>query len=107
MVRSSQLAPSRKLEEFADALDAGHVTSGEEEFASNYRKVHDSFSSQRMRGRPIVVAENVEGPFTILEGYTRLTTITSLQRAGRQFDHAIPVCWAFVLAFGTGISGAS
>ncbi|SRR6266568_1730310 len=85
-----RLAPSRTLAAFAAALDAGR-NSGENEFGGNYRTVRDTFRTDQLRGRPILVAEATSGPFTLLEGYTRLTVMTSLRRAGKIDSQPIPV----------------
>jgi len=77
-----KISPSRTLSDFATALDAGR-NSGETEFGGNYRKVRAAFRVDKVRGRPILVAEAKSGPFILLEGYTRLTVMTSLIREGK------------------------
>src|SRR6266581_2180645 len=62
-----KLAPSRTLSTFAATLDAGRNPPGEGEFEVNYRTVRDTFSPDKIRGRPILVGEAASGPFTLLE----------------------------------------
>jgi hypothetical protein len=85
-----RLAPSRTLSAFTAAIDAGQNPPGESEFSESYRVVRDTFRSDSVRGRPILVAEAASGPFTLLEGYTRLTILTSLWSAGK-INFQIPI----------------
>src|SRR6266516_2119723 len=85
-----RLAPSRTLSAFSAALDAGRSPPGEGGFGENYRIVRNMFSPDSTHGRPILVAEAASGPFILLEGYTRLTIMTSLWSAGK-FDSQIPI----------------
>ena len=78
-----KLAPSRTLSAFAEALDSGLDQLGEAGFGQNYRTLRDTFRPDRIRGRPILVAVDASGPFTLLEGYTRLTVMTSLWKGGK------------------------
>jgi hypothetical protein len=86
-----KLAPSRTLVDFAAALDDNGNPPGEEGFGDNYRKARDTFRIYKVRGRPILVAETKSGPFTMLEGYTRLTVMTSLWKAGEFDSESIPI----------------
>jgi hypothetical protein len=88
--RHVKIAPSRTLSDFAAALDAGR-NSGENDFGGNYRKVRAAFRVDRIRGRPILVGEAKSGPFILLEGYTRMTVMTSLSREGKFSSQPIPV----------------
>jgi hypothetical protein len=87
----ARLAPSRTLAAFAAALDAGRSPPGENNFGENYRIIRDTFRLDRIRGLPILVAEVSSGPFTLLEGYTRLTMMTSMWRAGKIGSKPIPI----------------
>ncbi|MGA8302916.1 MAG: hypothetical protein WA691_01365 [Thermoplasmata archaeon] len=72
----SGFAPSRRLQEFVRCMDEGRSMAGAE-FADRYRKLRPSFDVQRVRGLPILVAESVDGPFTEVEGLTRLCILLS------------------------------
>lgn len=86
-----RLAPSRNLAALAKELDAGRNPPGEDEFGNNYRTIRDAFLLDRARGRPILVAEDSSGPFTMLEGYTRMTAMTSLAAAERIHIPSVPI----------------
>ena len=87
----TRLAPTRTLSAFAEKLDAQQAQPGEDGFGENYRIVRATFRFESVRGRPILVAETVSGPFTLLEGYTRLTVMTSMWRAGKIDSKPIPI----------------
>lgn len=70
------LAPSRRLEEFVAALDAGQETPD----LSNhlvYEALRVAWDPARVRGCPILLAEIPEGPYVIAEGLTRLCVLLS------------------------------
>lgn len=72
------LAPSRKLTELAKALDAGAVPKNDMTFSQAYHAVRKAFSREKIRGFPVLVSEIQQGPYTIVEGYTRLAVLASL-----------------------------
>ncbi len=74
-------APSRLLGEFAAAADARASTIPD--FDLPYSRIRASFDPRRLRGVPILVATDENGPYTIAEGLTRLTCLESLKREGR------------------------
>ncbi len=76
------LAPSRRLGEYAAALDAGRETPGLPNL-SVYREMRGGFEPSRSRGCPVLISERVEGPYVVAEGLTRATVLVSWQREGR------------------------
>jgi hypothetical protein len=66
------IAPNRRLDQFVAALDAGGDTS-DDGFGEKYRLLRPNFDPARMRGLPILVAEREEGPYTEVEGLTRMS----------------------------------
>jgi hypothetical protein len=75
-------APSRMLREFAEALDR-RAPAAWPPVAENYRRMRSRFDPRRMVGTPIVVGTSRRGPFTIVEGLTRLSVLAS-RRARQQ-----------------------
>jgi hypothetical protein len=72
----TNLAPSRRLSEFVDMLDSGNLTQGDD-FGANYARVRPRFDPKRSRGLPVVVADNVLGPYLEIEGLTRMAVLVS------------------------------
>ena len=81
-------APSRLLGDFAAALDQGAPTLWPP-VAENYRRMRPRFKLQRMVGSPIVMGASSEGPFTIVEGLTRLSVLASRLRGGEPVPSGI------------------
>jgi hypothetical protein len=77
----SAIAPSRLLDQFVAALDAGRDTPGDR-FGAKYRLLRPNFDPSRMRGLPILVAEMEEGPYTEVEGLTRMSCLLSRRTNG-------------------------
>jgi len=71
------LSPSRTLRELAETLDRGVPAPRDQDFAASYRNLRPIFRLADLRGMPIVVAESVDGPYTIMEGYCRLSALMS------------------------------
>lgn len=82
------LAPSRTLAELVDALDKVGSRSGGG-FATNYRLLRPIFDLTKAKGLPVLVCEERVGPFTEVEGLTRLAVRYSFSIHGTQ--QAIPV----------------
>lgn len=85
-----ELAPSRCLWEFVQALDAGRATR-DDGFAHGYRSLRGRFDPARMRGLPVLVAEGLGGPYTEAEGLTRLCCVHSLHLEGRPVPERLRV----------------
>lgn len=73
------LAPSRGLAEFVTSLESGKPVSGLA-VEENFRRIRPSFDLSRMLGAPVVIGERSTGPFTIVEGMTRLSVLCSRER---------------------------
>jgi len=71
-------APSRRLSDFAAALDRGEIDPAQNELIRSYKQTRDTFSLERLTAAPILVAESKDGPYVLLEGYSRLSAMTSL-----------------------------
>ena len=72
-------APTHILEELVTALDS-RARNLWPPVERNYRKMRPNFDPTRMVGTPIVIGTSLRGPFTIVEGLTRLCVLTSLSR---------------------------
>jgi len=94
-----QLAPSRDLGAFATALDAGFDPPGDEGFGRNYRQFRKDFVASRMVGRPIVVAPAKMGPYTEIEGLTRMCSLVSQHAAGEAVPPVVPVLLGVCLQY--------
>ena len=71
----SSVAPSRRLDDFAAALDRGEFPRiWDPKF---YRDLRARFDLRRMHGVPILVATRRSGPYTVVEGTTRISVMVS------------------------------
>jgi hypothetical protein len=84
----SAIAPNRLLDQFVAALDAGRDTP-DDGFGAKYRLLRPSFDPSRMRGLPILVAEVEEGPYTEVEGLTRMSCLLSKKTNGEAVPDSI------------------
>lgn len=75
------IAPTLLLGDFVKALDAGRDTPGDR-FAGRYRRLRATFDPAKSRGIPAVVATDLEGPFTEIDGLTRMSMIESMLTHG-------------------------
>jgi hypothetical protein len=93
------LAPRRDLGTFVTALDAGHDPPGDENFGQNYRRFRAEYDSAKSVGRPVLVAATLEGPYTEIEGLTRMCSLISKLRAGEPVEPRLPVLIGICLQF--------
>ena len=87
----SAAAPSRRLDEFVAALDRGEIAAGQKELIRSYERIRDTFSLQQLSGSPILVAESRDGPYVLLEGYSRMSAMTALHLRGDLTNGTIDV----------------
>jgi hypothetical protein len=85
----TRIAPSRHLLELATALDAGAVPSVWS--PSNYPRLRAAFDRSRMHGDPVLVAQRRAGPYTLIEGTTRMCVLVSRHVDGEVEPRSIPV----------------
>jgi hypothetical protein len=85
----TSLAPSRRLVDLTGALDAGLFPKIWD--PRYYRDLRAGFRRERMHGVPILVAPRSSGPFTVIEGTTRLAAIVSGQSSGETRIAPVPV----------------
>lgn len=71
------LSPSRQLSEFVDRLDRGEAPTDDALFLANYQDLRDNYDEAQFNERMILITDNVRGPYTIVEGYTRLSVLAS------------------------------
>ncbi len=84
------LAPSRRLDEFAAALDAGRETPRLPNHLA-YRFLRSGFDPPRARGCPILIAERPQGPYVLAEGVTRACVLVSRSTKGEPVPRSIRV----------------
>ncbi|MDE1835984.1 MAG: hypothetical protein KGJ23_05140 [Euryarchaeota archaeon] len=84
------LAPSRTVEEFSATLERGARTPGTS-VGENYRRMRGTFDYPRMLGSPVVIGERRAGPFTFVEGATRLSILCAKARAGERVPARVTV----------------
>jgi hypothetical protein len=75
------LAPRRSLDDFVDALEAGAVPGGWD--PAYYPRLRSTFDRRLMHGDPIVVSQHPSGPYTLIEGTTRMCVLRGMQRLGQ------------------------
>ncbi len=71
------LCPSRQLSEFVDKLDKGEAPTDDALFLENYQDLRDNYDEAKFGERTILITDNLGGPYIIVEGYTRLSVLTS------------------------------
>jgi hypothetical protein len=84
------IAPSGRIGDFVRALDAGEDTPGDR-FAARYRALQPVFTPARARGRPVLVTPTLDGPFTEIDGLTRLSILWSRRRSAPRWPTDLPV----------------
>ena len=84
------IAPSRRLGDFVAALDSGRDTPGDR-FAMRYRRLRPKFVFAKVRGIPILVAGGIRGPFTEVDGLTRMSILYSRWKMGETIPEDIRV----------------
>ncbi len=94
-----QLAPSRDLGAFVTALDEGRDPPGDEGFGQNYRRFRQEYDPGKWVGRPVLVAPALKGPYTEIEGLTRMCTLISKRRAHEVVGAEVPVLVGVCLQF--------
>jgi hypothetical protein len=80
--------PSRRLADLAANADKITDTA----FVQRLRRTRFEFDPTQMRGKPILVALNLEGPFLLIEGTTRSLTILLEGSTGRPTLEQLPIC---------------
>jgi hypothetical protein len=89
------IAPSRKLNDFVAALDKG-ISTPNDDFLNTYRRMRAKFSIREMHGHPIFVSETDSGPYILVEGYSRLTSLNSQYMNGElslgTFSAVLGIC---------------
>lgn len=68
--------PSGSFEEFVRIIDRGDPPATQD-WLSYYKKLRGSFDKERIKGFPVLISKSREGPYTILEGYGRLSALAS------------------------------
>ncbi len=86
-----RLAPHRDLGSFVTALDAGLDPPGDENFGQNYRRFRITYDSGKSRGLPVLVAPGLGGPYTEIEGLTRMCSLISKLRASEPVEPQVSV----------------
>ena len=95
----TSIVPSRSLVDFAASLDRGVFPRiWDPRF---YRELRARFDPGKMHGAPIVVAARETGPFTLIEGVTRMSVLTSRLRLGETVGESLSV----VLGLGPAVAG--
>lgn len=94
-----QLAPSRGLGSFVSALDEGKDPPGDTGFGENYRRFRREYEPTKSVGRPILVAPALKGPYTEIEGLTRMCALISKRRSKERVPHEVPILLGVCLQF--------
>lgn len=88
---------NRQLGQFAEGTERGVPSIPD--FDEPYHVMKARFRRERMKGTPILVSPARSGPYTIAEGLTRLTLLTSLKRQGTAPVGTMPVIFGVNPAF--------
>ncbi len=76
------LAPDGRLATLVDSLEKGRDTP-DADFSGGFRRLKNAYSPAKMQGRPCLVAKAKDGPYTVVEGLTRLAVLQSRWSAGK------------------------
>jgi hypothetical protein len=93
----TSIVRSRRLVDLAAALDRGEFPRIWD--PDHYRELRAHFDPGRMHGLPILVSARGTGPFSVVEGTTRLSVIASLRGCGGLAPEPLPV----LLGVGAGL----
>lgn len=85
------LARSRKLADLVQAFWQGKMPLNHHEFKENLEQIRQSFSVSSMQGKPIAVSRSKEPPYTLVEGFTRLSAMLLNILDGKFYDEEIPI----------------
>jgi len=94
-----QLASTRDLGSFVTQLDAGRDPPGDEGFGQNYRRFRQEYDPSKSVGRPVLVGPSLKGPYTEIEGLTRMCTLISKRRANEAVPPEVSVLVGVCLQF--------
>jgi len=83
------LAPDGRLGTLVASLEKGRDTP-DAEFSGAFRRIRASFDPAKAHGRPCLVAESRDGPYTVFEGMTRLAATLSAVKSGRRVSDPVP-----------------
>jgi hypothetical protein len=83
------LAPSRRLDELTQALDQGLFPTTWN--PSLYPRLRSSFDLTKMHGIPIILATQSTGPYTLVEGTTRMCALLSKKRRDELQVEKVPM----------------
>lgn len=84
------VAPSRLISDLVKAMEAGNVPKNDT-FEKGYPILRHSFNAKMTRGRPILVSASNDGPYTAIEGLTRLCVQQALAAEGKPAQLSVPV----------------
>lgn len=84
------LAPDGRLSTLVASIEKGRDTP-DAEFSGGFRRMKNSFSPAKMHGHPCLVAKVGEGPYTVVEGLTRLAVLLSRSSSGNPVPDPLEV----------------
>ncbi len=83
------LAPDGRLATLVREVDKGKDTP-DAEFSGAYRHTKSGFQPSRWQGRPCLVANVAQGPYTVFEGLMRLAVVVSRMQVAKPVPDPIP-----------------
>jgi hypothetical protein len=84
------LAPDRQLSSLVASLEKGRDTP-DAEFSGGYRHMKNAYAPGRMHGRPCLVSKVPEGPYTVVEGLSRLAVLLWRAQSLKPVPDQLPV----------------
>jgi hypothetical protein len=85
-----EIAPSQEFVEVVKALEQ-HRHINDAGFLNNVERLKGKFQPSRMLGRPILVSRDAVGPYTVVEGYTRLSVMLLRQLEGTRCESSVTI----------------
>lgn len=85
------LAGSRKFVDLVKKFQEGMMPPNHYEFEANIKKIKDDFDFAKIVGMPILVSKNIDPPYFLIEGFTRLSAMLLNIWEGRQYTKKLSV----------------
>ena len=85
------LAGSKRFLDLVNAFRDGKMPSNHHEFAENLERIRKELKIENMKGKPIVLSRSDKPPYSLVEGFTRLSAMLLNILNGKLYEGEIPV----------------
>ena len=85
------LAGSKRFLDLVNAFREGKMPPNHHEFAENLERIRKELKIENMKGKPIVLSRSDKPPYSLVEGFTRLSAMLLNILNGKLYEGEIPV----------------